>query len=98
MFRFSTLPLSAKIAVGFAATVLITVIIGWLAIHQMRSAAGQATIMSEQDAPEAALSAKAADPLRRAMLEIRTYGLTGNESNYQTGLKAIEELKEAVAA
>ena len=76
-----TLTLGRKITLGFSALIVISTILGLIAIVNMKQAARLATDLSTKYVPESHLAAELEQSLARAMLAVRTYGLTCDEAD-----------------
>ncbi len=87
------LKLSYRIALAFGALIAIALFLGGYAALEMNSATRQSTTLSKAKVPEVTVANDIERSYQSAMLEIRTYGLTGDDSALASGLKNIEEVK-----
>jgi methyl-accepting chemotaxis protein len=91
------LTIGKKISCGFGALLLILLCVGGYAIWQMQDAARGAKAVSEDYVPELAIAANVDAVLGNAMLNSRTYGLTGTKESLELTRNALEELKKNIA-
>jgi methyl-accepting chemotaxis protein len=96
---FKNLRLAAKIGLGFAALITIAVVLGSLAVYNMKSVETESTKLAKEYVPEVRIANELRSASNRVMYEMRGYGLTEDEEYHrlaQEELKAVDtHLKEA---
>jgi methyl-accepting chemotaxis protein len=86
--------LGMKIGLGFGVVIVIALLLGTIAIWNMRSVSGLAEKLNAQFVPESGLATSIEKNYLNAMLEIRGYGFTLDKKFLDKGLKNIEEIKK----
>ena len=86
--------LGMKIGLGFAVVITISLVLGGIAVWNMRSVSGLADKLDAQFVPEATLSTGIERGFLNAMLEVRGYGFTMDKKFLEKGLKYIEGIKK----
>jgi methyl-accepting chemotaxis protein len=87
-----------KIGLGFAILLCILIATGAYAIFRMKEAVHGARILSEEYVPEFAGASDIQKVLTQAMLNTRSYGLSGQKSYLDNGRKNLKDLKSAIGA
>ena len=87
---FKNMKLGVKISLGFAALILIAVVLGGLSVYNMKSAVTESTKLAKEYVPEVRIADNLKDASNRVMYEMRGYGLV-EENHYYN--KAKEEMK-----
>ncbi|PKK89878.1 MAG: hypothetical protein CVV64_12045 [Candidatus Wallbacteria bacterium HGW-Wallbacteria-1] len=98
---FRNMKLSTKIGIGFAALIVIAVLLGGTAVWIMKGAAERAEILATEYVPEVAVANEIERNALLTMYNIRAYGYTEDEAQLTEGLgylaKVDEELEKAGA-
>ena len=98
---FNSMKLGTKITVGFAALILIAVVLGGVSVWRMRNSAAQATTLAEEYVPEVTVANNVERSSLETMYEMRGYGLSEDQSYLTKGrehLAAVDKnLKDAEA-
>ncbi len=88
-----SMTIGAKIALGFAALLLITAILGGIAISDMLSVRKSARTLATEYVPEVAVAASMQVNLSDLQIQARTYGYTGNKEALAKAKAAFGKLK-----
>lgn len=91
------LTLGKKIALGFTVLVLISLILGGMAITVMTASSRSAQILSKEYAAELSILGEMQKQMADMRMAIRTYSLTGDEKQRGITLKALQAIKTKVA-
>jgi len=92
----TSMTIGRKIGLGFALVLAILFCTGLYSVVSMRSSANEAEALSEDYVPEFDLAAKIMDSFASIRLDVRTYGLTQDDKNYQGAEKGLKELDSLV--
>ncbi len=92
------LKLALKLAIGFGGVLAIALLLGGFAMWRMSNATTEATNLVDQEIPEVTVATAVERASLMTMLEIRGYGLTGEESYHVAGLKNLEDVKSHLKA
>ncbi len=90
------LKLGAKIGAGFGLLILISIMLGGLAVINMTSAGGNAHKMAEEYVPEVAIANEMERSARSVMLEIRGYQYTSEKKYLDLARKNLEAMRKAL--
>jgi len=90
------LKLGMKIGLAFTVVIAILLLLGAVAIWNMRSVSGLAERLDGQFMPESGLASNIERNYLNAMLEIRGYGYTLDKAFLDKGMKYIEEIKKSL--
>ena len=90
--------LSAKIGLGFGLLIFIALILGGMAVFNMKNAATESTKLAKEYVPEVDVAARIRGASNRIMYAMRGYGFTENEQYYNEALQELEAMNQAVAA
>jgi methyl-accepting chemotaxis protein len=88
-----SMTIGAKIALGFAALLLITAILGGIAISDMLSVRKSARTLATEYVPEVAVAASMQVNLSDLQVQARTYGYTGNKEALAKAKAAFGKLR-----
>jgi methyl-accepting chemotaxis protein len=91
------LKLAAKIWLGFGMLLLIALVLGGVAVVNMKSAEGQSVTLDEAYVAEVGILAQLERRVQRAMLNMRGYGYTGEKNSLEAGLKDLAGARENLA-
>ena len=91
---FRNMKLATKIGAGFAGLIVIAVFLGGLAIFNMKSVTTQATIMSKEFVPEAAVANNVERSSLLTMYSIRGYGYTEDKTFLSEGKGHLSDVKK----
>jgi methyl-accepting chemotaxis protein len=86
--------LGIKIGLGFGVVIAIALVLGTIAIWNMRSVSGLAEKLDGQFVPESALATSIENNFLNALFEIRGYGYTLDRNFLDKGMKYIEQIKK----
>jgi methyl-accepting chemotaxis protein len=86
--------LGMKIGLGFGVVIAIALLLGAIAVWNMRSVSGLADKLDTQLVPESGLADSIAQSYLSAMLEIRGYGFTMDKKFLDKGMKHIEQINK----
>jgi methyl-accepting chemotaxis protein len=86
--------LGTKIGTGFGVVITLALILGVIAIWNMRSVSGLAGKLDGQFVPESTLASNIERNYLNLMLEIRGYGFTSDKKYLDKGMKFIEQIKK----
>jgi methyl-accepting chemotaxis protein len=86
--------LGMKIGMGFGVVIVIALMLGGIAIWNMKSVSGLAEKLDTQLVPQSRLATNIEKSYLAAMLEIRGYGYTLDKKFLDKGLKEIEQIKK----
>lgn len=90
---FKRLKLAGKIAAGFGGVLLITVILGTIAVWNMFSVRGDSEKLAQEYVPEVKIATALRGAANRVMYEIRGYGFTEEDQYYREGLKELDAVQ-----
>jgi methyl-accepting chemotaxis protein len=86
--------LGMKIGLGFGVVIAIALLLGAVAIWNMRSVSGLAEKLDTQFMPESGLATSIESNYLNALFEIRGYGYTLDKKFLDKGMKYIEQIKK----
>ncbi|PAW79590.1 MAG: hypothetical protein B9S32_03370 [Verrucomicrobia bacterium Tous-C9LFEB] len=89
----NNLTLGKKIAYGFGALILISLILGGIAVVVMQMSSSSAQILAKEYAAELEVVSDLQTNVATAQLAVRTYGLTGDEAQYEIATKGLQQAK-----
>jgi methyl-accepting chemotaxis protein len=93
------LKLGVKIGLGFGILILIAALLGGMAMLNMLTVGKQADRLAQEVAPEVAIANAVERDSQKTMLEMRSYGLTGEQKYWDAGSKHLanveKDLKDA---
>lgn len=95
---FKEMRLAAKIAIGFTSLIVISIILGTLAVYNMVTVRGKSTMLAQEYVPEVDIAVELRAAANRVMYEMRGYGLTGAQEYYQEALKEFNSVDKAIEA
>jgi len=94
----NSLTIGQKIGGGFAALILIAVLLGAVATFSMRSVSKEAHQMGTEFVPETSLATALKDAVASTQLAVRSYGLTGEEKYLQELRQGITDIDRTFSA
>ena len=83
-----------KIALGFGALILIAALLGGMAVFSMKSVQTQSQTLAEGYVPESQIASDLATAFGKAVLAMRTYGLTAEQSSLDDARKALADVHQ----
>ncbi len=86
--------LGKKIGIGFGALIAISLVLGGVAVWNMRSVSGLAAKLNFQFVPEMEVSSAVDSSFQDTMFEIRGYGYTLDKNSLEAGMKSLEQVKK----
>jgi methyl-accepting chemotaxis protein len=88
------LKLGLKIGGGFGVLIAIAVVLGSLAVINMKQVGSKANKLEQEVAPEVAVAVDVERNTHEARLAIRTFSLTGEAKHYESGKKLLGEVQK----
>jgi methyl-accepting chemotaxis protein len=88
--------LGLKIGMGFGLLILISCLLGGLAVYNMKNVEGESTRLAEAYVPEVAVSNEMERNAQQVMYAIRGYGFTERTEFLDEGKKEMTELQESL--
>ncbi len=95
--NFKNLKLGVKLSIGFGVLILISMILGGLAVMNMSSITTESTFLAREYVPEVKMATELHGAANRVMYEMRGYGYTEEDQFYQNSQREIESLKKALS-
>ncbi len=89
--------LGKKIAAGFGALLLLTVLLGGLAIWRMNAVRGGTADLSAMYVPAIRLALEIQGEVLNSMRELRAYGYTGDAKEYDGGMEYLAQADKSAA-
>ena len=89
---FKNMKLGFKISAGFAAILLIAIILGGFCVLSMKNAQTQSNLLAKQLVPSVAVANNVERTSLAIMMSIKSYGFTEDRSYLETGKKDLEKL------
>ena len=90
------LSLGLKIAFGFAVLIVISAVLGLMAIWNMKNVETQSTMLANEYVPEVDVAVELRSAANRLMYEMRGYGFTEDKQYYQNALLEIKAIETAL--
>ena len=87
------LKLGMKIGIGFGALIAISLILGGIAVWNMRSVSVLADKLNAQFVPETEVASAVDGNFQDSMFEIRGYGYTQDKKSLEAGMKSLEQVR-----
>ena len=94
--KWKDMTFGKKIAVGFSALILITVVLGGLGAWWMKSAQKDSEMLAMEYVPEMAIGAEIRGAANRLMYQMRGYGFTEDEQYYKNAEKELTALTAGI--
>lgn len=94
--NFKDIKLGGKLAIGFGTLILISVIIGVLAIVNMTAVTTESEYLANEYVPEVRIASDLRGAANRVMYEMRAYGYTEEEVFYKNALMEVAALKKHI--
>jgi len=88
------LKLGAKIGLGFGILILIAMLLGGMAMINMLSVGSQADRLAQEIAPEVAIANSVERDSQKTMLEMRSYGFTGEQKYWDAASKHLADVEK----
>lgn len=89
--------LGTKIGMGFGCLILIAILLGGMAVINMKGVAVESTKLAKEYVPEASTGVEIRGAANQVMLAMRGYGFTEEDKYYQEALQALQTLEAAIA-
>jgi len=86
--------LGKRIGLGFGILLMITIVIGGWSMINMKGVCTQTTLMSKEFAPEVVVANNIERSYAAAMLQLRSYGYTGDAKNLEEGRQNLVEMRK----
>lgn len=93
---FKNLSLKTKLSLGFGMLILISMIVGGVAVMKMRAVESDSIKLSEEYAPEAKVASDLERRAYRTMYAMRGYTYTGDKKFLDAGMAALAQVKETI--
>ncbi len=90
------LTLGVKIALGFGVVILVTLFLGGVGIYETNQIEKHSVMLGKEYLPEVRICNELERAFSQAMLEMRTYGYTGDSKSFQSGKEKIELVKKLI--
>jgi methyl-accepting chemotaxis protein len=94
--NWKDLKLGGKLAVGFGLLIMISVLLGGLAVFNMTSIKTQVTYLGGEYVPEVNIAMEIERSARETMYDMRAYGLTEDDAYLQRGMESLQQVKRSV--
>jgi methyl-accepting chemotaxis protein len=91
-----TLSLGAKISLGFAILIVISIALGAMAIWNMNRVETESAILADEYIPEVEVTVELRGASNRVMYEMRGYGFTEDTAFYEAGMKELAAVDAAL--
>ncbi len=88
--------LGTKIGLGFGVLIAIAMMLGGLAVYNMKSVAVESTKLADEYVPEVSVAMEIRGAANRLMYAMRGYGFTEEERFYDDALKEINALEKGI--
>ncbi len=88
--------LGTKIGVGFGLLIIIALILGGMAVFNMKGVSKESTMLAKEYVPEVNVGAKIRGASNRIMYAMRGYGFTDNEKYHKEAQKELAALTNAL--
>ena len=88
--------LGTKIGVGFGVLIAIAMMLGGLAVYNMKSVAVESTKLADEYVPEVSVAVEIRGAANRLMYAMRGYGFTEEDLFYGEALKEIDALEKGI--
>lgn len=95
---FKNMKLSAKMAVGFGALIILMCALGGIAVQNMYRATSNSAILSDEYVPEVAVAIDIERNSHKTMYNMRGYGLAEDPKFLELAHKSVEEIEKYVAS
>ncbi|MFP5239896.1 MAG: methyl-accepting chemotaxis protein [Acidobacteriota bacterium] len=92
------LKLGVKIGLGFGVLILISGLLGGMAMWNMLAVGKQADRLALEVAPQVAVAGEIESSVQETMLNTRSYGLTGEERYWELSLKGFDAVEKGLSA
>jgi methyl-accepting chemotaxis protein len=90
----NNMTIGKKIALGFGALILIAALLGGMAVFSMKSVQTQSQALAEGYVPESQIAGDLQDAFGTVVLNMRTYGLTAEQSYLDDARKALVDVHQ----
>ena len=94
--HFKDLKLGTKLAIGFGVLILISVLLGGMAVLNMSRITNESEALAHEYVPEVKIATNLRGAANRVMYEMRGYGLSEEKEYYDEALKEIDALKNSI--
>ena len=95
---FKNMKLSAKMAVGFGALIILMCALGGMAVQNMYRATSNSAILSDEYVPEVAVSIDIERNSHKTMYNMRGYGMAEAPKFLELANKSVEEIEKYLAS
>lgn len=89
--------LGLKISIGFGLLIVITCLLGGLAVVNMRSVEAEAVRLAKEYMPEVDVATSVERNTLETMMDMRLYAATEDKKNFESGMRNLTELKNHLA-
>lgn len=94
--NWKNLKLGAKLGTGFGLLILISMILGGLAVYNMSNVSKKSGYLANEYVPEVRISYNIERESRETMYNMRGYGLTGNDNYLELGRKSLSDVQKNI--
>ncbi|MBF0257298.1 MAG: methyl-accepting chemotaxis protein [Desulfamplus sp.] len=94
---FSNMKLGTKISLGFGSLIIIALLLGGMAVVNMKDVADESTKLAKEYVPEVSVAVDIKDAANKLMYAMRGYGFTEDEKYYKEALQEMKTLDAAIA-
>ena len=94
--NWKNLKLGAKLGVGFGILIAIALILGLLAVFNMRNVTTESNYLAKEYVPEAKMAMELRGAANRVMYEMRGYALSMDETFYRNAQNELRDLDNAI--
>lgn len=94
--NFKNLKLGAKLSIGFGILILLSMILGAIAVMNMSRISVKSSYLAEEYVPEVIVSNNLERASLQTMFAMRGYGFTEQENYYQEGRQKLDQVKKYI--
>lgn len=96
MFKLNDLKLKKKIGGGFGVLIVISIVLGGIAVYSMSNVNEQSTQLAGEYVPEMAVAADIRGSANRLMYQMRGYGFTEDDQYYKNAQTELKDLLTSI--
>jgi methyl-accepting chemotaxis protein len=85
--------LGVKISIGFGLLIVISCVLGAMAVINMRAVETESTHLAKEYMPEVAMASSVERNTLQTMAEMRVYGYSEDKKQYEAGMRTLAEVK-----
>jgi methyl-accepting chemotaxis protein len=95
--KWKNFKLGTKLAIGFGVLIIISMILGGIAVMNMAKITQESKVLAKEYVPEVNIATDLRGAVNRTMYEMRGYGFTEEESFYTDAQKEISAIKKSIS-